>query len=147
MLGDSTPQVLLDTMLLLCGIHFALRHGEEHCSLQPSQFELICPPDGHAHLIYTENFSKNNQGGLLHHKVKPKQVACYANEENPTRCLVRLFQKYMSHRPTDTECFYLTPLRKLKNDVWYSKMPVGHNTLSATVGRICKQAGIMQASN
>ena len=35
---------------------------------------LICPPDGHAQLIYTENFSKNNQGGLLHCKVKPKQV-------------------------------------------------------------------------
>lgn len=58
-LGDSTPHILLDTMLYLCGIHFALRSGEEHRSLQLSQLELVSRPDGTAHLIYTENFSKN----------------------------------------------------------------------------------------
>lgn len=99
-LGDSTPRVLLDTMLYLSGIHFALRSGEEHRSLQLSQIELISHPDGSAHLIYTENFSKNIQ---LHRKVKPKQVTCYANEENPRRCLVTLFQSYLGHRPLDTQ--------------------------------------------
>ena len=63
LLGDGSPQALLDTMVFLCGIHFALRSGEEHHSLQLSQFELI--EDGvAAHLVYTENYSKNNQGGL-----------------------------------------------------------------------------------
>ena len=33
-LGDHTPQTLLDTMVYLCGINFALRSGEEHRSLQ-----------------------------------------------------------------------------------------------------------------
>ena len=143
LLGDSTPQVLLDTMLYLCGIHFALRSGEEHRSLQLSQFQLLSSPDGLAQLTYTENYSKNNQGGLLHRKIKPKEVTCYANEDNPSRCLVQLFQKYISHRPPDSTSFYLTPLRKLKSDIWYSKMPVGHNTLATTVGRICKKAGIL----
>ena len=128
-------------MLFLCGIHFALRSGEVHRNLQLSLsfFVLLM---AHAHLIYTENFSKNNQGGLLHRKVKHKQVTCYANKENHSRCLVKLFQKYMSHRPVDTAYFYQTPLRKLKSNVWYSKMPVGHNILLSTVGWICKQAGI-----
>ena len=130
-------------MLYLCGIHFALRSGEEHRSLQLFQLQLFCPPNGTAHLTYTENYSKNNKGGLLHRKIKPKQVTCYANEDNPNRCLIQLFQKYVSHRPSDATCFYLTPLRKLKSDIWYSNMPVGHNTLSSTVGRICKQAGIL----
>ena len=94
-LGDSTPQVLLDTMLYLCGIHFALRSGEEHRSLQLSQFQLVCPTDGTPHLIYTEKYSKNNQGGLQHRKVKPKFVTCYANEQDPQRCLVKLFEKYL----------------------------------------------------
>ena len=70
-LGDSNPKSLLDTMLYLCGVHFALRNGEKHRSLRLSQFELIQPKDGSTtgSLIYTENYSKNNQGGLLHRKV------------------------------------------------------------------------------
>ncbi len=142
-LGDKSPQVLLDTLLFLCGIHFALRSGEEHRSLQITQLELICPPrGGPARLVYTENYSKNNQGGLLHRKIKPKEVTCYENKENPSRCLVKLFQKYVSHRPSGPTCFYLSPLRKLKNNIWYSKVPVGHNTLAGTVNRICKEAGV-----
>ena len=77
---------------------------------------------------------------LLHHKVKPKAVTCYANESNPSWCLVPYFQTYLKHRPADCSVFYLTPLRKIKDDIWYSKMPVGHNTLSGTVARVCKQA-------
>lgn len=142
LLGEENPKALLDTMLFLCGIHFALRSGEEHRSLQLSQFELVVPENGNARFIYTENYSKNNQGGLQHRKVKPKCVTCYANEKDPERCLVRLYQVYLSHLPTDIQSFYLTPLRKTKGAMWYSKVPVGHNTLSQTVGRLCKQAGI-----
>ena len=63
-LGKGNPQALLDTMLFLCGIHFALHSGEEHRSLQLVQFELVIPEEGCARLIYMENYSKNNQGGL-----------------------------------------------------------------------------------
>ena len=142
LLGDTTPQVLLDTILFLCGIHYALRSGDEHRSLQISQLELISPSEGPARLVYTENSSKNNPGGLLHRKIQPKQVTCYENSENPSRCLVKLFQKYVSHCPSEPTCFYLTPVRKIKNNIWYSKTPVGHNTLAGTVSRICKKAGV-----
>ena len=37
-LSEQDPHTLLDTMLFLCGIHFALRSGEEHRSLHLSQF-------------------------------------------------------------------------------------------------------------
>ena len=69
--GDSSSQVLLDTTLFLCGVHFVLRSGEEHRRLQLSQFELISPANDDAYLVYTKNYSKNNQGGLQHRKVKP----------------------------------------------------------------------------
>ena len=121
---------------------FALRSGEEHCSLKLPQFELAIPKEGCARLIYTENYSKNNQGGLQHCKVKPKSVTCFANETNPECCLVCLYQVYLGHCPADVQSFYLTPLRTQKGEIWYSKVPVGHNTLSQTVGRLCKQAGI-----
>ena len=136
-----------DALVFLCGLHFALRSGEEHRGLLMSQFELKCPPDGNDHLIYTENTSKNNQGGLLHRKVKPKVVTCYANKTNPDRCLVNLFKKYISVRPAmDSEVFYLTPLKTPKGNIWYSKVPVGHNTLSATVGRIYHSLRVTNAT-
>ena len=52
LLGEDNPQALLDTILFLCGIHFALHSSEEHRSLQLSQLELVIP-EGCAHLIYS----------------------------------------------------------------------------------------------
>ena len=75
-LGESDPQTLLDTVLFLCGIHFALRSGQEHRSLKLSQFELQIDEDGSSFLLYTENTSKNNQGGLSHRKLAKVQECC-----------------------------------------------------------------------
>ena len=33
-------------------------------------------------------------------------------------------------------------MKKPKDEVWYSKVPIGHNTLSKTVGRLCTNAQI-----
>ena len=142
-LGDHSPQVLLDTVLLLCGINFALRSGEEHRSLQTTQFKLVEPVNGTPYLIYYENSSKNNAGGLSDRKVEPKCVTHYANDTNPHRCLVVLYKKYLEHRPDMKEtAFYLTPLRNPRGKVWFSKTPVGHNTLAKTVARICRVGGV-----
>ena len=71
-----------------------------------------------------------------------RSVTCDANDSDPNRCLVRLFQTYLRHRPADNQNFYLTPLQKTKGDIWYTNMPVGHNTLSRIVTKLCKKAGI-----
>ena len=144
LLGDRTPQTLLDTMLFLCGMSFALRSGQEHRSLQVTQFQLVEPVDGtRPYLVYSENCSKNNTGGLSDRKVKPKRVMHHANKANPERCLVQLYKKYLEHRPDTAEtAFYLAPLKKPKGNVWYSKAPVGHNTLGKTVARVCLAGGI-----
>ena len=142
-LGDGDPQTLIDTILFLCGIHFALRSGQEHRDLKISQFEVQVDQDGATYLLYTENISKNNQGRLTHRKIKQKTVPCYRNISNPERCLVRKFQKYLAHRPADCDdIFYLTSLKLPRDDTWYSKLPIRHNTLSKTVARLCCSAGI-----
>ena len=53
--------------------------GEEHRSLRISQIEIKQDENRFKYLVYTENTSKNNQGGLSHRKVKPKQVTYYPN--------------------------------------------------------------------
>ena len=60
-LGEHDPQTLLDTMLFLCGIHFALRSGQEHRGLRLSQFEIQTSEDDSPCLVCTENTSKNNR--------------------------------------------------------------------------------------
>ena len=83
LLGEDSPKVLLDTMIYLCGVHFALRSGQEHRSLQRNHIELMKPETDLPYIIYTENMSKNNSGGLSHRKVEPKQIVHHCNKDNP----------------------------------------------------------------
>ena len=84
-------------------------------------------------------------GGLAHCKIQPKHVLHHANDANPKRCLVHLYQSYMSHRPPEvtSNAFYLTPLKYPRGNVWYGKTPIGHNKLDTTAKRICKAVGIV----
>ena len=145
-LGDHSPQALVDTMLFMHGIFFALRSGHEHRSLcfEPAQVELVDHPGEKAYLRYTEDISKNNPGGLRGRKNKPKVVTQYENAENPTRCFVRLFSLYQSKCPTSRpkDSFYLRPLKNPTDHCWYAPRAIGHHTLDTTVSRICKAAGI-----
>ena len=55
-----------------------------------------------------------------------------------------LFQKYRRLCPSNplSNVFYLQPSRCPTDTCWYSQQPLGHTTLSSTVSRLCKQAGI-----
>ena len=119
-----------------------IRSGQEQRSLLKSQIQIKTAENDDSYLIYTENFSKNNPGGLAHRKIIPKTVTHHLNAENPKRCFVTLYQKYLSHCPSssDITALYLTPLKKTKDSVWYGKIPMGHNTLSQTVHYLCNTA-------
>ncbi len=94
-------------------------------------------------LEYTQDVSKNRPGGRKSKKVKPKKATAYENRVNPAKCLVRLYQKYMSLRPDcDLDAFYLRPLDKPKPEVWFAAAPVGKHPLSQVVARTMKDAGI-----
>ena len=98
-LGDSQPRQLLDTLVYLFGIHFSLRGGNEHRRLRAVNSQIIKGVDketGLQYLEYREDVSKTNAGGIKDRKLKRKVTRAYENKENKKRCIVRLYDKYVS---------------------------------------------------
>ncbi len=100
-LGDHTPEALLNSIIYMNGVYFALRSGDEHRQLRhnPCQIQVVERTGERPYLRYTEDVSKNHPGGIKGRKLKPKVVLHHANNDNPDRCFVRLFKKYISLRP------------------------------------------------
>ena len=69
--------------------------------------------------------------------------------ENPERCIVTAYEKYMSCRPVldSTTAFYLRSLQHPRNsprqekDVWFSCQAVDRQKLAGVVRSICEKAG------
>ena len=145
-LGDHSPQALLNTVFYQNGVNFALRSGSEHRQLryQDCQIQAIERPGERPYLLYVEDSSKNNPGGLKCRKMKTKEVKQHCNDTNPTRCPVRLFKLYNQLCPElrPGGAFYLMPLQKPTEDCWFSSKPLGHNALNRMVQDMCKAAGI-----
>ena len=66
LLGDHTPQALLNTMVFMNGLYFAWRSGREHRELlfDSSQISLVERDGEWPYLEYTEDDSKNRPAGL-----------------------------------------------------------------------------------
>ena len=82
LLGDSSPQVLPDTMVYLIGL-FLPCEAVKNTDVTPT---------GKAYVCYMEDMSKTNQAGLKQSKLIPKELVHHQNESNLSHCLVRLFK-------------------------------------------------------
>ena len=142
-LGKKDPRQLLHTLLFLFGKNFALRGREEHRNLSVKN---ISKHFNHLlkrhYLEYTETLSKTRKGGIKDARADPKNSKAYDNPNNPDRCIVALYDLYMSHRPDHVDAFYLTPIESPRTQEWYKAIPLGVNTISNVVKNLLQKAGI-----
>ncbi|XP_031553083.1 uncharacterized protein KIAA1958-like [Actinia tenebrosa] len=86
LLGDKHPQQLLNTIVYLLGLHFALRGIQEHRRLRRINSQMsVCKDEkrGLKFLEYCEDVSKTNAGRLRDRKVKPKSTRAYEQKPYP----------------------------------------------------------------
>ena len=142
-LNLCTPKGLLRSVFYCNGKNFCLRGGMEHRNLQLSQFTRFSD-----HYLYTENASKNRQGGFVQLKVENKRVPIYANSDAGERCHVHILDTYISKLPDEVkqqDYFYTRPLSKMPLDPdepWFCAVPVGKNILSSMMKDICTETHI-----
>ena len=141
-MGAHSPTSLLRAVFFYNVKNICLRGGEEHRNLKLSQLKRT--QKGY---IYTENASKNRQGGISRLKLKNKSIEILENRDIGDRCHCTLLDLYISKLPAEAksmDLFYARPLEHAKsdNDVWYYKQPVGRNKLSKMVSEMCTLAKI-----
>ena len=133
-------------MIFMNGLYFALRSGKEHRDIRfhESQISLKERDGERSFLEYVEDGSKNRPGGLKGRHVGQKGVRHYQNNSDPSRCFIRLFTLYRRHCPPNPtrNSFYLKPLKKTTGTNWFTREPLGHNTLNQAVASMCKAAEI-----
>ena len=146
-LGDSSPEQLLKTVIYMVGMHCALRGGSEHSNLRrpecDSQITFDRDTSGRERLVYTEDPpQKTNQGGLFS-KGMNKVVYIYGASKM-SRCPIYLFKKYIGLLPQTKSCrkLYLRVRKVPTPNVWYCDQPYGLNKLKTVVKDICKAGGI-----
>ncbi len=152
-LGDDTPEKLVNTLMYLIGIHFALHGGDEHKALKVglfAQIKLMYDEEQDVkYLQYQPTQLKNNQGGIKDMWHKPKVVKAYENLTNPDCCIVHIFEKYMGLHPNAhpkyRQDLYLRPLSRVPDNPrmpWFSCQPMGIHSIQSVLSGICAWGGL-----
>ena len=95
-LGEDSRTQLVETLVYLFGLHFALRGGKEHRRLRCVNPQIACfEVQSKKYLEYTEGISKTNAGGLNNRKTRGKITSTHENADL-SQCIVRLYEKYCS---------------------------------------------------
>jgi hypothetical protein len=151
-LNPSTPEGLLNCVFFYNGKNFCLRGGQEHRDMKFSQLKReVVTVDNSPKVcyVYTEYGSKNRSGGLKQVNMGNKVVRRF--ESPGDRCHVSFLDTYFMKVPQealDKDNFYLRPLAKTPEDhlaPWFSKIPLGRNTLATMMKSISKKANLAES--
>lgn len=146
-LGSENPVSLNYTMFFLFSQHFGTRGRQEHHQIRIEDLRVVRDSSGKTtHVEWIEGPTKTRQGGL---RKRPRSVTQKLTKTGGSRCPIKFFEQLVSKRPSELKAsgpLYLTPLRKQRNwskeDVWFSRTPVGMNYINKFMNSMAHDAGL-----
>ena len=144
-MNTNTPKALRNAVFYTVGKMFSLRGGIEMRNLKISQIQRHTNPDRY---VYTELVSKTSNGTFKKLHVANKIVPVFACPEAGERCPVHILDLYLNKLPQaaiEIDVFFVKALENTTEDdtkPWYSRTPIGRNTLDTKLGKMCSLAGI-----
>ncbi|VDI52912.1 Hypothetical predicted protein [Mytilus galloprovincialis] len=145
LLGDSTPEAMINTLWLNNSVHFGLRGVTEHYELRWGDITLNTASDGMRYLQLNERQSKTRTEENVNdiRDVSPKFYEC-VGERDP----VALYEKFAPKRPSgmsnEMDPFYIAkrtiPLTGAENELWFIRQRLGSKSL-ASVMKVMKEKG------
>lgn len=145
--GRDSPHALQRTLWWQTSLFFGHRARDESRKMTWGDIKLDKDENGRQYLEFSERSTKTRDGSMSggSREFTPKAFEC---PENPDRCPVRTYKEFARRRPLETldadSPFYLAINHKRRPDdpIWYSRAPLGKNTLGSMVKTACEEAGI-----
>ena len=147
-LSDTNSQSLNYALFFTFSQYFGTRGRQEHHQIRVEDLKFVTNAvTGKIDYVeWVEGITKTRQGGLVK---KERRTPPQAYATGGVKCPVHLLQTALDHRPASCKTsgpLYLTPIRTFshKEDVWYTTMPVGINTINTYMQAIAKAGGLEQ---
>ena len=142
--GCHTAESLNYTVYYTVSQQFGTRGCQEHHQIRIEDLKWVRDPDTGCTIYteWTEGITKTRKGGLQKAERTLKQ-RMFAT--GGPRCPVGIMEAMIAKRPDElksTGPLYLRPLPQPKGAVWYTKQPVGVNTINRYMKDIAEKAGL-----
>ena len=144
-LGNSTPEILQNTVWFLLTLHMGMRGRDEHYKLQYGDFSIQSTEDNYRYIEFNERDTKTRTGETSAVRAfKPKM---WSTPLDPDKCPVRIFEKYLQKRPSEMceagSPFYLAVNYKAScDDLWYKRQRMGKDRIGSIMKRMACSAGV-----
>lgn len=135
----DNPTILSEACWFFLCYNFGRRGREGWVKMSKSTFAVNTDSEGHEYVASTSTeVTKNHQGGNKQSQIDYDDQRMYGPG-------VEIFKVYLSKLNPECDRLFQTPLHAYKlDDIWYSKEPIGKNTIGKMMQRISGKAGLSQ---
>ena len=122
----NTPSGLQNKVFIDFMLYFCNRGRENSRDIKKSDF-IIC--DNNEYIVIKDHKTKNHAGDLYDDN-KSQGGRIYKILDNPNKCSIVSFQRYLPMLNPESEDFWQRPKHPSKlSDVWFDNVLVGKNTV------------------